>query len=147
MGVSDVNLGDAVLELGRIFRYYRITKMTIRLPPPLWSTAAAIVAGYYPAGNTPTVPAFSTFEAEHMVIQTANDSVGRTLVVPSRAMNPQHEWFLTTGDASEPNADIMGYLLFASSVSSNETLTFQLSLDYEFCELMDPSIIGPAIRS
>jgi len=143
---SDGTMGsETLLELGRVFRYYRFNRILVHLPAPNWTTAVFMCVAYHPAASV-TLGTYTSVETEHQVMYGMNTTTPTELVVPSKSINPQHGWFLTTGDATEPNADIVGILQFIGQSSSTETIEFSLSVEYEFCCLTDPTSIGPVLQ-
>jgi len=130
---------NALLELGKVFRYYRFNRIMVHFPAPCWTTADMISVAYVPSGiAVATGPLWDEVESEHQMIQSQGCTVEKQLVVPRSALNPQHEWFLTQGDGTEPNADIMGIMLVVPMTASAEDVDFQVTLEYEFCSLLDP---------
>jgi hypothetical protein len=137
--LSDLSGSTTLTEMGKIFRYFRFNRVLVHLPAPVWSTADLVSVSYVPSGTVISVgPLFTEIESEHQVIYSDQTSVETQLAIPKVALNPQHVWFLTQGDGSEPNADTQGQLIFAPHTLSSETIYFQLTLEYEFCCLLDP---------
>ena len=144
--LNDVNTGSSCLqELGRIFRYYRFNRVLFHFPAPDWTTANFLTASYVPSAYNATVPSWLDIESEHLVNWGSNTTVPTELALPGSCLNPQHDWFVTTADASETNAETIGSILFRSETSSNEELSFSVTIEYEFCGLLDPATVGPVL--
>jgi hypothetical protein len=141
---SDDLIGSTSLaEFGKIFRYYRYNRLTIRLPAPIWSTADIISLVGFPAGtNVVVVPLWINCEGENFLTVSDNTDITSEFVMPRGTLNPQHEWFLTTGDGIEPNADVQCQVIFTPKVSSVEVINITVTVDYEFCCLLESDIIG-----
>jgi hypothetical protein len=144
--ISDtVSNSEFLLEMGRIYRQYRFTRLKVTLIPSDISTGVNL-ACIYTAGPYATSPVLITdVEGEYVCLTSDCTTVPISMVVPHAALNPTHNWFSTTGDASEPSADIIGMLDFRTANSSTEVIPIILEIDYEFCNPLDPSIITPQI--
>jgi len=149
-GIASVDLDDVmdcevIQELGRIYRFYRFDHVKVHMPAPDWTTAVNVAVAYSPTPFA-TSSGWDTLESQYMINIGANNTVGKTLSVPNGAMNAQHRWFVTTGDASDPGAEQVGQLLFAAASSSPEILKIQMEIGYSFKSLQDPTTIGPVLR-
>jgi len=142
--VSDGNIGSSSLNaLGKLFRFYRFNRITLRIPAYAWTSITALSASYIASGGgLAAAPTFLQVESEHMVTTSKYTTVTAELVLPGSHLNAQHNWFTTTNDATEPNADIMGFILFLSASSVAEEIIFQMTVEYEFCDMIDNTSIG-----
>lgn len=149
--VSDAGLASSsLIALGKLFRYYHMNRISIRIIPYTSANAGEnLCVSYYPFGEGfAAQPGWGEVESEHLVTQSQYATVEKELVVPNKALNPQHEWFATTTDSIEPNADIMGYLAFASGFgTSTSTFYLQATVNYEYCALMDTESIGAFLET
>jgi hypothetical protein len=144
--ISDtVSNSEFLVEMGRIYRQYRFTRVKVTLIPSDISTGVNL-ACIYTAGPYATSPVLITdVEGEYICLTSDCTTVPISMVIPHAALNPTHSWFSTTGDASEPSADIIGMLDFRTANSSTEVIPIILEIDYEFCNPLDPDIITPNI--
>lgn len=141
--IDDGNTGcDSLLALGNLYRYYRFTNITLHFPKPNWSTAVFLAVAYNASANAAANPSFAQIESQYMTLLAAGQTVGAKLNVPGGAMNAQHGWFLTSGSATEKNAEQVGSFQFAAQTSSTETIYFRVTVDFEFCSLLDATTIG-----
>jgi len=142
--VSDASIGSSsLLALGKLFRYYRFNRIIVRIPAFVWGSIPALSASYVASGGgIAASPTFLQVESEHMVITSKYQTVTAELVLPGAHLNAQHNWFTTTNDATEPNADIMGFILFLASASVAEEIILNITIEYEFCDMIDSTTIG-----
>jgi hypothetical protein len=140
--ISDLSLGSATLiDLGKIYRYYRFNRIEFEFPAPQWSTGSILFASYSPSAQQNAVT-YSTDESQYSVMISANSTVSKKLVVPAKALHPQLAWLLTTGDATDPNLAQLGHVNFSSLVSSNETIDIKITIDFSYKTIQDPTEIG-----
>jgi hypothetical protein len=143
--ISELTLGSYTLvELGRIYRYYRFNRVEIEFPAPQWTTASMLFASYSPSAESNAVT-YVTDESAYSMIQSSNSTVPAKLVIPRKAINPQMKWLLTTADGTDPNLSETGTVNFSSLVSSNETIDVKFTIDFSFKTIQDPTEIGPML--
>jgi hypothetical protein len=146
LSLADTSADSVCLsELGDIYRWYRFKEVIIEMPSPEWTTANHVAVTYIPASVT-SATTFANTEAPHMLLMSASQTVPGRLRIPIKSLEGGLKWYMSNGAATDPNLEVQGTIVFQSSVSSTEILTFKVTAICEFKELLDPTSIALALE-
>lgn len=133
---------DIFTNLSSVYRYYRFTRVKVKVHPFYGSAGEYLVVLYYPEDST--IPAaIADGEMKQMALQSSASRVPQSFTIAEETLRTPHLWRITEDDASEASLDRYGDIWIGSTnTSSTISVLLEFVVSYEYREPMESTIVG-----
>ena len=143
----DDNIDSTIEDLAQVYRYYRVTALTLRRMSDTQMQVLQWVPGT--VGALPSASAsLDQFGGESCAFAFPRATVPTTLRVHRDNLKGAHNWYTTGGDAAGTSEERIGTVIAAvADPASTAEIWVEFDMTVEFTGLQDTSTISAAMRA